>query len=466
MMSIGPAPPAAEAADYYGKDNYYVKEDPERAVGVWFGKGAKALGLEGAVDLKDFENVLAGRLPNGVVLGKKVGGDLIHRPGDDLTFSMPKSAALLATVGGDTRILAADKESVLRTLGYIERNYVETRAKERGVMRREKTGKMVAALFEHDVSRNLDPQPHIHAVVANVTQRRDGKWRSIHNVPIWKNAKLFTQIQSAYFAKGLTDIGYAVEWKETAGHVEIKDFPRDVIEAFSTRSRDIQRVFETLDHKTPETRSKVALKIVTLVDSTSRERDWSPSDLKRDSASGSLESFRRDTLTLQAGDRVKWTASDWRRGFRTNETAWVASVSKENIAMETASGEAISLPRNDPMAAHLDHAYAMTANEAQGKTAERAIAVIDSKEKNLATRRRFYIQISRVKTDLSLVVDSKEEAQKQISRFSGDKTSALETMEQASKRGEPMMDLGNDQADSSVPQQEQDRQLEIRLDRS
>ena len=95
-----------------------------------------------------------------------------------------------------------------------------------------------------------------------------------------------------------------------------------------------------------------------------------------------------------------------------------------------------------------------------------AIAVIDSKEKNLATRRRFYIQISRVKTDLSLVVDSKEEAQKQISRFSGDKTSALETMEQASKRGEPMMDLGNDQADSSVPQQEQDRQLEIRLDRS
>lgn len=979
MMSIGPAPPAAEAAAYYGKDNYYVKDDPERAVGEWFGKGAKALGLEGAVDLKDFENVLAGRLPNGVMLGKRQGGDLTHRPGDDLTFSMPKSAALLATVGGDKRIVTAYKESVLKTLGYIERNYIETRAKERGVLRREKTDKMVAALFEHDVSRNLDPQLHIHAVVANVTQRRDGKWRSVHNVPIWKNAKLFTQIQSAYFAKGLTGLGYAVEWKETPGHLEIKDFPRDVIEAFSTRSRDIQRVFETLDHKTPEARSKVALKtrpaksevssaelaaewkerakeigfdpkpfaekalaaerspepdlqanehraerqpsiwdtfkryfiatdratsasadpyaprrnaslddirnrsavsyavrvlserehafavgeiqrkaleanipgvvidgidreidmlfaeglllkspargdmvtthealdleretvalmeegigagrriarpealarelkdsslnegqseavmqilgtpdrivgvqgyagtgktfmlketieamarasaiadrkgfelfglapsnsavttlkeeagvdgwtlqrfllkydgvargrlssrgrqalnkewrdrilvvdesslastrqmrdlfliarkigipklaligdekqlgpveagkifellqarglptaymrdilrqqdetlkqsvyaaiggrigesfallddriieapgreaetaaklwaslpaekragtlvisqsnamrqemneairaqlksegaihgpsigqailrsnhlspeelrlaqnykpgdsikfrlrrgvrrlgikegdmltvarvdvekgIVTLIDSKGREREWIPSDLKRDAAGGGLESFRRDTLVLQAGDRVKWAASDWKRGFRTNETTRVANVSMAHIEMETASGEAISLPRDDQMAAHLDHAYAMTANEAQGKTAERAIAVIDSKEKNLATRRRFYIQISRVKSDLSLVVDSKEDAQKQISRLTGDKSSALETVEQASKR-QPEMDLEKGHSTSSTPS-EIDRQLEIDLGRS
>ncbi|MEM8986692.1 MAG: MobF family relaxase, partial [Pseudomonadota bacterium] len=260
MMSIGSAPPAADAADYYGKDNYYVDDDPERVEGEWFGAGAKALGLTGKVDLKQFEEVLAGRLPNGVTLGKKQGGERVHHPGEDLTFSMPKSAALLATVGGDKRILDAYKRSVKQTLTYIEKNYVETRIKRKGTMRREKTGSMVAALFQHDTSRNLDPQPHIHAVVANATQSADGKWRSVYNPPLWTNAKLFTQIQSAYFAKELTALGYGVEWKKAAGHLEVKDFPREVIEHFSTRQRDIQRVFATLDNKTHHARDMVALK--------------------------------------------------------------------------------------------------------------------------------------------------------------------------------------------------------------
>ena len=36
--------------------------------------------------------------------------------------------------------------------------------------------KTVAATFRHDTSRNLDPQLHTHAVLANMVQGRDGKW--------------------------------------------------------------------------------------------------------------------------------------------------------------------------------------------------------------------------------------------------------------------------------------------------
>ena len=38
--------------------------------------------------------------------------------------------------------------------------------------------KMVAATFRHDTSRNLDPQLHTHAVIANMLQGEGGKWRT------------------------------------------------------------------------------------------------------------------------------------------------------------------------------------------------------------------------------------------------------------------------------------------------
>lgn len=256
MLSIGAA---VADADYYGKDNYYSDGDPERVEGEWFGEGAKSLGLVGKVDLKTLDNLFAGRLPNGVTLGKRVKGELVHYPGDDLTFSMPKSAALLATIGGDKRILDAYKRSVHQTLAYIEKNYIETRVKRNKSMTREATGKMVAALFQHDTSRNLDPQPHIHSVILNATQREDGKWRSVYNPPLWYNSKLFTQINSAYFAREMENIRHNVEWQKTAGHLEIEGFPRAVIEHFSTRSQDIQRAFAGFDSNSPKVRDKVAL---------------------------------------------------------------------------------------------------------------------------------------------------------------------------------------------------------------
>jgi conjugative relaxase-like TrwC/TraI family protein len=41
------------------------------------------------------------------------------------------------------------------------------------------TGNLLVALFQHDTNRNQEPNAHIHAVVANVTQGPDGKWRAL-----------------------------------------------------------------------------------------------------------------------------------------------------------------------------------------------------------------------------------------------------------------------------------------------
>ncbi|MCB2079192.1 MAG: relaxase domain-containing protein, partial [Novosphingobium sp.] len=91
MHSIAPVRSAGGAADYFANDNYYTAQENAEGM-VWGGEGARLLGLEGEVDRDAFEAILAGRLPSGEMVGQVEG----RRLGLDLTFSMPKSASILA----------------------------------------------------------------------------------------------------------------------------------------------------------------------------------------------------------------------------------------------------------------------------------------------------------------------------------------------------------------------------------
>ena len=68
--------------------------------------------------------------------------------------------------------------AVLASFGYVEDEACMTRLGSGGteVVR---GGGLVAALFPHDTSRELDPQYHIHAVVFNFTKGPDGIYRSL-----------------------------------------------------------------------------------------------------------------------------------------------------------------------------------------------------------------------------------------------------------------------------------------------
>ena len=187
MLSIGALSSAAQGASYYERDGYYAKDDPEhRDASGWAGKGAEELGLKGPVDPDTFRAVLEGKVPDGsdTRLGRRgKDGEILHRPGRDLTFSAPKSVSLAALVGGDRRIVEAHDRAVAATLAWVEKNAAETRMKDpdTGKMARVGNQKIVAATFRHDTSRNLDPQLHTHAVLANMVQGEDGKWRSMAN---------------------------------------------------------------------------------------------------------------------------------------------------------------------------------------------------------------------------------------------------------------------------------------------
>ncbi|HGL4550184.1 TPA: conjugative transfer relaxase/helicase TraI [Klebsiella aerogenes] len=166
---------AGGGASYYmAKDNYYFLGSMEAS---WMGKAAELLGLEGPVDAKTFDDALAGFFPQGVDLSRMSGGQNVHRPGYDLTLSAPKSISVLGVVLGDSRILEAHQRAVSVAMGEIER-LASTRVMVDGVSQTEMTGKLLAAAFHHDTSRELDPQLHTHLIVMNLTEYL-GEWKTL-----------------------------------------------------------------------------------------------------------------------------------------------------------------------------------------------------------------------------------------------------------------------------------------------
>ena len=246
VVSIGAVASASQGISYYERDGYYARDDPaHRDASAWAGRGAEDLGLSGPVDPDLFKAVLEGKVLDGT--GRQLGrggpdGALQHRPGRDLTFSAPKSVSLAALVGGDGRVVEAHDRAVKRSLAWIEGNAAETRLKdpETGRMVRAGDQKTVAATFRHDASRNLDPQLHTHAVLANMVQGGDGKWRTMANEALYRRQKLIGMVYRSELARELGKLGYGIEKSHADGRFEIGGVPRKVIEAFSTRRAEIE----------------------------------------------------------------------------------------------------------------------------------------------------------------------------------------------------------------------------------
>lgn len=242
MMSIAQVRSAGSAAGYYSdRDNYYVLGSMEER---WAGKGAEQLGLQGAVDKDVFTRVLEGRLPDGADLSRQQDGSNKHRPGYDLTFSAPKSVSLMAMLAGDKRLTEAHNQAVDIAVRQVEA-LASTRVMTDGQSETVLTGNLVMALFNHDTSRDQEPQLHTHAVVANVTQH-DGEWKTLSSDKVGKtgfienvyaNQIAFGKIYRAVLKEKVEALGYETEVVGKHGMWEMPGVP---VEAFSSRSQAIR----------------------------------------------------------------------------------------------------------------------------------------------------------------------------------------------------------------------------------
>ncbi|HCM9429379.1 TPA: conjugative transfer relaxase/helicase TraI [Enterobacter hormaechei subsp. xiangfangensis] len=245
MMSVAPVASAGDAAGYYmSSDNYYFLGNLQS---LWIGEGAKALGLEGDVRGDNFTAVLKGYLDNGERLGREIDGNHVHREGHDLTFSAPKSVSVLVLIGNDKGMLEAHNQAVQIAAGYVEK-LVSARDTHDGITSIVPTGKMVAAAFTHDTSRNLDPQLHTHLIVANMTESK-GKWKAlatdyIHNAgfieTVMKMQVTLGKIYRNALRERVEALGHEVEEVGPHGMWEIKGVPEEVREEFSSRGKEIK----------------------------------------------------------------------------------------------------------------------------------------------------------------------------------------------------------------------------------
>ncbi|ACC85356.1 MobF family relaxase [Nostoc punctiforme] len=224
-----------QQAVHYFMEGYY-----QEGTSRWSGKGAKKLGLAGAVDCQEtFSNIVNGRSPDGSqnLCARKLDSSQ-RRAATDFTFSAPKSVSLQALVNGDERLITAHQLAVQKTLELIEERYSYTRATTQNGQQLIRTNNLVVAEFDHIETRELDPHLHTHALVMNMTQLDNGKWYSLLNDEIFKNKKFLGMVYQNYLAVEVQKLGYEVEARNH-GQFEIKGFREEDLKEFSKRRQQI-----------------------------------------------------------------------------------------------------------------------------------------------------------------------------------------------------------------------------------
>ena len=248
---------AAQAENYYEKDDYYTQGDPDlQSDSQWQGNGAAQLHLTGAVDKQVFQQLLHGQTPDGKSLHSKRINPEKHRAATDYTFSAPKSVSIAALIQKDKRVIQAHDSAVKTALEVLENRYAQTRVR-RGPGIREKvaTGNVIAATFRHETSREQDPQLHTHCVVINATQMEDGKWQSLSNEEVLNNQKLLGEIYQNELAHQLRSYGYEIE-PNGSGQFEVKGYEQPLLDLFSTRTQQIEQYIERWEEVIKETGGK------------------------------------------------------------------------------------------------------------------------------------------------------------------------------------------------------------------
>ncbi|WP_097508063.1 conjugative transfer relaxase/helicase TraI [Escherichia coli] len=239
MLSISSI--KGDAGYYSHEDNYYASGSLDSR---WMGEGAEKLGLKGEVASADMDAVRQGKLPDGSDLSRMVNGVNKHRSGYDLTFSAPKSVSVMALVGEDRRFIEAHNRAVAVVMQEVEK-LVSARITEEGKTETVLTGNMVAALYNHDTSRDLDPQLHTHALVFNATFA-DEKWRSLASDTRMKTGfseNLYAtkialgNLYRSALREDVESMGFETVAAGKNGLWELKDVPVDV---FSSRSQTIR----------------------------------------------------------------------------------------------------------------------------------------------------------------------------------------------------------------------------------
>jgi conjugative relaxase-like TrwC/TraI family protein len=268
VLSVAKLTPGQER--YYersvaaGLDDYYAGRG--ESPGIWTGRGAGALELEGIVQEGELGRLIRGLHPHTekqlrarrqararVITIERIDPLTDERrietkklapvAGFDLVFSPPKSVSLLHALGDEATRRAVTEAHLTAwqaALAYLEDEACVTRRGAQGVNREHARG-FVAAAYQHRTSRAQDPHLHTHVIVANLAQSpSDGKWRTLDGEPILKSYRLAAgYLYQAQLRAELTRT-LGVEWEQPRkGMAELSHVPAAAIREFSRRRAQV-----------------------------------------------------------------------------------------------------------------------------------------------------------------------------------------------------------------------------------
>jgi conjugative relaxase-like TrwC/TraI family protein len=268
VLSVAKLTPGQEG--YYersvaaGIDDYYAGRG--ESPGVWAGRGALALELEGMVEQGQLGALIRTEHPRtGTQLrsrrsprarritieridpatGERRLEEKTLRPvaGYDLVFSVPKSVSLLHALGDEQTRRAVNEAHTAAwqaALAYLEDEACVIRRGAGGVEREHAKG-FVAAAYQHRTSRAQDPHLHTHVIVGNLAQApSDGKWRALDGEAILKTYRLAAGYLYQAQLRAELSRSLGVEWETpTKGMADIQGVPRGVVAEFSTRRAQV-----------------------------------------------------------------------------------------------------------------------------------------------------------------------------------------------------------------------------------
>jgi conjugative relaxase-like TrwC/TraI family protein len=267
--------------------------------GEWAGKGAATLGLSGQVDPDVIERLYQENIgPGGELLVKRRqakkaqereaaavtaylaahpyasatelaeiraaarGKDPHSVPYFDVTVSAVKSVSVLhasyrvaarqARQRGeqdqaavlDARadaIEAALMDSARGAVAWLERHATYTRTGHHSARTGEwrDGGGLAASLFLHHLSRDGDPQLHVHVAIWNRVQRADGadaKWRTLDSRSLHNQRLGVAPVADRILETRLSALGYAMVPRADGNGAEVGGVSQDVIDLFSSRA--------------------------------------------------------------------------------------------------------------------------------------------------------------------------------------------------------------------------------------
>jgi len=350
------------------RGDYYLSPtgEPTQAPGRWLASpdALARLGIEGGeVEGPDFIALMEGRHPRSGSWLRREGANGQRGGGIDLTFSAPKSVSTLWALGDESQrheIEAAHAAAVTEAMAHLTENVPTIRRRYEGQVIEEPAVELIAAEYRHTTARGVlegdapDPQLHSHVVVTSAV-REDGRIVAVASRPIFRAGREVGAYYRSALAQELSRRGYAIQrgvGKE-GRYFEVAGVPRGLIDAFSSRTREVARAIERFraEHgRAPEPGELRALKLENRKAKTPTTR----SDLQRaweDTAArhgfdGRAECIEGDRAALPEPaleDRVERRLTERAATFQASE---LRAVVLEQSVGELAPGDALSVAKS------------------------------------------------------------------------------------------------------------------------